>query len=210
MPILRGSVTFSRFRVERSDKTPSDERRWLARGLQAHAFEPIDRKGDEDRATGFVELEHGDKMEFAVGDLFYGERALFAFRVDVIRVSAATVRDELLRWATAFENEHGRKPARGEKTEAKAGIRQKLRNRATELTKLHDVAWNLKSDQVQIWSSSRKQVDEITAAVESAFSVKLSPLVPGAMALSSGVDEDALQPTAELVGGELEVSHGAA
>lgn len=208
MPILRGSVSFARFRVERADK--GDVKRSITGALKAHVFEPIDRKGEEDRATGFVELENPDGFEFSAGSVFYGERALFGFRVDTIRVSSATLRDELQRWETGFKNENERKPSRAEKSEMKGAIRQKLRNRAPENTKVHDLAWNLKTNQLQIWTSSRKQVEEIVAAMESAFSVKLQPLIPGAVAISEGIDEKLLEPTSALVGGELEVVHGAA
>jgi DNA recombination-dependent growth factor C len=203
MPILRGSVTFARYRLQLPEKGASNVRRFLTAGLSAHAFEPIDRKSDEDRATGFVELENNAATEFSPGTVFYAERALFAFRVDTIRVSAAHVRDEVARWLVTFERENSRKPGRTEKAEAKAGIRQKLRNRAPEQTKVHDVAWNLKSDQLQIWASSRKAIEEVSAAIEAALGVKLLPLVPGAMALDRGLDESALEPTAELVGKEV-------
>src|SRR5512140_2807835 len=99
MPILRGSVTFARFRVDPSKKVPSDVRRWLVRGLQAAAFEPIDRKSDDDVAAGFVELEDRDRTEFSPSALFYGERALFSWRIDKLRVPAGQLRDELDRWA---------------------------------------------------------------------------------------------------------------
>lgn len=126
----------------------------------------------------------------------------------MIRVSAAHVRDELARWLVAFEREQGRKPGRTEKAEAKAGIRLKLRNRAPEQTKVFDLAWNLKTDQLQIWASSRKAIEEVSAAAEEALGVKLLPMVPGAMALERGLDESSLEPTAALVG--KEVAHGAA
>ena len=210
MPILRGSVTFARYRVQLPEKGASNVRRFLTNGLSSHAFEEIDRKGDEDRATGFVELENNASVEFSPGTVFYAERALFGFRVDVIRVSAASVREEVARWLVTFEREQSRKPGRTEKAEAKAGIRQKLRNRAPEQTKVHDVAWNLKTDQLQIWASSRKAIEEVSAAVESALGVKLLPLVPGAMAMDKGFDESSLEPTAALVGNEKEVAHGAA
>ena len=68
---------------------------------------------------------------------------------------------ELDKWAAAFEKENGRPPSRGEKAENRASIRQMLRNRAVPITKVHDVSWNLKSQQLQIWAASRKAVDEI-------------------------------------------------
>lgn len=203
MPVLRGAVTFSRFRAEPAKEAPSDIKRWLTRGLKAHAFEPIDRKSEEERAAGFVELENNDSIEFPTSRLFYGEYALFSFRIDSIKVPAAAMKAELTKWAAAFEKENDRPPSRGEKTAFKAEIRQMLRNRATPRTAVLDVSWNLKTQQVQVWAASRKTVEEITVALESALSVKFIGMTPADQARAEGLDEAALGPTAELIGMDL-------
>lgn len=213
MPVLRGAVTFSRFLVEPDKEAPADLKRSLSRALKARAFAPIDRRSEEERATGFVELENSDGTEFASGDLFYGEYALFAWRVDTIKIPGPVLKAEVEKWAAAFEKEKGRPPSRGEKNENKSSVRQLLRNRAVPMTKVHDISWNLKTQQLQIWAASRKAVEEALAGVETAFKVKLIPLVPAAVAQRTGIDDSVLGPTAELIGMELqaeEVSHGEA
>ncbi len=92
-----------------------------------------------------------------------------------------------------------------------------LRQRAVPHTKVHDVSWNLKTNQVQLWASSRKVVDEVLLAMETAFEVKLQPLVPASLAARAGIADDDLVPTPELIGVEIsnseipsEVSHGEA
>jgi recombination associated protein RdgC len=57
----------------------------------------------------------------------------------------------------------------------------------------------MKTQQLQVWAGSRKSVEEIVAALESALSLKLVPRVPGAM-LKNDIDEKLLGPTAELLG----------
>ncbi len=199
MPILRGSVTFARFRTE-SGKLPKDTRRWLTRGLDRGAFEPIDvERGEDDRAAGFVSLEDPDSTDFTTGVLEAG-RALFAYRVDTIRVKASAVRPELDRWAAAFANEHRRPPTRGEKATAKDEIRHRLRKRQPPTTRIFDVSFALEAGELQIWAASRKAVEEVAAAIEAAFEVKLAPLSAGAQAVRADVAESALTPTAELLG----------
>ena len=212
MPILRGAVTFSRFLVQPDEGAPADLKRSLSRTLKARAFAPIDRRSEEERAAGFVELENHDASEFAAGNLFYGEYALFGYRIDQIKVPGPVLRAEVDKWAAAFQKEKGRPPSRGEKSENRSSVRQMLRNRAVPLTKVHDVSWNLKSQQLQIWAASRKAVEEVLNGVETAFKVKLIPLIPAAVAARTGIDDSALGPTAELIGMELsaEVSHGEA
>jgi recombination associated protein RdgC len=208
MPVLRGAVTFSRFLVEPAEGASADLKRSLPRALKARAFTPIDRRSEEERAAGFVELENHEATEFAAGNLFYGEHALFGYRIDRIKVPGPALRAELDRWATAFEKEKGRPPSRGEKRENRSSLRQVLRNRAVPLTQVHDVSWNLKSRQLYLWAASRKVVEEVLNGVEMAFKVKLVPLVPASVASRAGMDEASLGPTAELVG--MEVDHGEA
>jgi recombination associated protein RdgC len=210
MPVLRGSVTFSRFRADTTEDALSDVKKWLGRGLKAHAFEPIDRKSEDDTSAGFVELENTESTDFSPGSFLYGEYALIGYRIDRIKVPASALKAELAKWASAFEKEHDRPPSRAEKASNRDSLRQLLRNRAVPSTKVHDVSWNLKTQQLQIWAASRKAVEEVQSAVESAFGVKLTAMVPAAVAARSGIDEATLTPTPELVGGELmaEVSHG--
>jgi recombination associated protein RdgC len=210
MPVLRGSVTFARFRSD-TGKLPQDVRRWLQRGLARGAFEPLDpSKGDDDRSAGFVALEDPDSTDFSSGVLEHG-RALFAFRVDTIRVKGAAVRAELERWAAAFDAERRRKPTRGEKATARDEIKHRLRKREPPSTRTFDVSWSLDGGELQIWAASRKAVEEIAAAVEQSFEVKLAPMSVGAQAARARIPEDALAPTAALSSlGKEEVSRGEA
>jgi recombination associated protein RdgC len=216
MPVLRGAVTFSRFRAESAQDAPAETKRepkrWLTEGLKARAFEPIDRDTEEERAQGFVELEDNEATGFGPGALFHGEYALWGYRIDQLKVPGSALRAELTKWASAFEKEKGRPPARGEKAESRSSIRHLLRTRAAPNSQVHDVSWNLKTNQVQIWAASRKAVEEVQQALEAALQVKLVPQVPVAMASRAGISEEALAPTAELIGGEVtgEVGHGEA
>ncbi|MCY1042864.1 hypothetical protein D7Y13_02540 [Corallococcus praedator] len=214
MPVLRGAVTFSRFRTEPSKEAPSDVKRWLTKGLKSHAFEPIDRRSEDERAAGFVELENAEASDFSTSNLFYGEYALFSFRIDTLKVPASMMKAELDKWTSAFTKENSRPPARAEKNKQKLELKQLLRQRAVPRTSVLDVTWNLKTQQVQIWAASRKTVDEISVALEGALAVKVIGITPASMAQRAGIDDKALGPTAELIGMDLpatasvEDSHG--
>jgi recombination associated protein RdgC len=203
MPILGGTVTFARFRVEPAEAFPNDVRRWLSRGLRARAFEPIDKRTEEERAAGFVELEDHDATEFSPGRLFHGEYALLAWRVDTLKVRAAVVKAELAQWAESFEKQQGRAPTRREKAERRSAVRQAMRAQAEPVTKVYDVSWNLQAQQIQLWAASRKVVDEMSLAMESCFRIRLHAQVPAVMARRRGVADAALMPTPELLGVEL-------
>lgn len=211
MPVHRGAVTFARFWVDSPKRSPSEVTRWLTGGLKARAFEPIDKRGEEERSAGFVELEDNEAIEFPVGNLFHGERAIFAWRIDKLRIPASELKAELEKWMQAFEQENKRAPNRAEKTENKGQIRHMLKMRAAPATKIFDITWNLSTQQLQIWAASRTIVEEVQTAIEAALEVKLVDRVPAAIAVQAGIPEDALTPTAELVGMEgVEVQHGQA
>jgi DNA recombination-dependent growth factor C len=206
MPILRGAVTFARYRVEFPERV--DLKRVLSRGLKTHAFEPLDPKGEESRAVGFAELEDPEATGFAVGAVYHGERALFTWRVDQLKIPGAQLKAELDRWTRDFEREQNRKPSRGEKATQKGELRDRLRKRALPVTQTHDLSWNLKTGELQIWSASRKVIDEVVGAVETAFQARVIPQAPGAMATTAGYDDAAFKPTAELAGPEaMEVAN---
>jgi recombination associated protein RdgC len=78
------------------------------------------------------------------------------------------------------------------------------------VSRTYDVSWNLDSGQLQIWAGSRKAVDEVEAAIEQAFKVKLVPLVPVAVAAALGISEKSLAPTPalSLPDARAEVTHG--
>jgi recombination associated protein RdgC len=202
MPLLAGAVTFARFRASLPKGGAADAKRWLASGLRRHAFQPLAPGGEEARAAGFVEVHDADATAFGVGAVFHGEHALFAWRVDAVRVPPAAVKAELARWIAAFEGEHARPPDRREKAAARAAVRQALRERTAPVTRVYDVSLDLRAREVLVWAASRKTVDEIAAAIEQAFGVGLDGHAPAAIAAWSGSDPDALAPTVALVGVE--------
>ena len=208
MPLLHGTITFSRFRVEAQQEIPKDVKKWLQRGLTAKKFEPIDLKGEEDRAAGFVELEDSDQTEFSAGALFAQDYALFAFKVQQLRIPGSILREEVDKWSKAFEKEKKRPPNRPEKAEARENAKKSLRSRVIPSVKVYDVSWSLKGSALQIWASSKKQVEEIQTVLEDQLKLKLVPLRVGSGKIT---DVESLRPTPELFGEEvagLEVNHG--
>lgn len=201
MPILNGTVTFSRYDVELTDPpSPGDIQRWLGVGLRAKRFVAIDKRSDEERASGFVEFEDHDATEFGPGSLSFGEYALMTWRIDTLKVPAAELKAELGRWAEAFEGEHKRQPSRGEKAERRSALRLAMRTRTAPATKTCDVSWNFRTQQLLVWTASRTTIDQILEAIESSLRVTLHAQVPSAVARRQGLADELLGPTAELFG----------
>jgi recombination associated protein RdgC len=203
MPILRGSITLTRFRVEHADEPPKNVRAWLTRGLRSRAFEPIDRSSEDERSAGFVELENPEATEFAVSNLFQGERALFAYRVEQLKVPARAVKAELEKWSNAFEVNNGRRPGRREKLEERDHVRMRLRKRIEPSAKVIDVSWNLQEQQLQIWTTAKGMVEQIQQLLEERLSLRLVPRSVAGFARHSEVALESLPPTDELFFAEV-------
>jgi len=199
MPIRRGALSFARFRLDGS--VPKDTRKWLSKALEARAFEGIDPKGDDDRASGFVSLERPEVAEFPAGELFRGMHALFAWRVEKLRIPGQLIRAQLSEWSQAFEQKNGRAPGRREKTEQKDVIRRALRSKTEPGVKVFDVSLDLAAKELAVWATSRSVVDEVTEALASSLEVKLIPKVPASLIDADTLDR--LAPTTELFGDEL-------
>jgi DNA recombination-dependent growth factor C len=199
MPIRRGSVNLARFRLE--GELPKDVKRWLQKGLSKAAFEPIDPKTDDERAAGFVELEQNDVTEFSAGALFHGMHALFAWRVDRLKVPTNAIRAGMVQWGQAFEQKNGRPPGRRERAEQKDTLKKALRAKQDPVSKVFEVSVDLTSNDVFVWATSRTVVEEASAALESTLEVKLVPRLPSAF--MPGKTLDALVPTKALFEGAI-------
>ncbi len=199
MPIRRGAISCSRYRV--LGDVPKDVRRWVIKALAARAFEAIDPKGDDDRASGFVELDDDKATSFVPGSVFDGGFALFSWRVEKIRIPSSAMRGELSAWAQKFEAKNGRAPGRREKGEQKDAIRKVLRAKTEPSVKVLDVSYELKTHEVLVWGTSRGIVEEVQTALEEQLEVRLVPRVPASFVTPAVLD--ALSPTPELFGLEL-------
>ena len=177
---------------------PKDVKKWLTRALKSGAFEPIDPKSDEDRASGFVELEDDRATTFSPGALFEGLYALFAWRAEKIRMPASAIRAELVEWSKKFEAKNGRAPGRREKAEQKDLIRRALRAKTPPAASVSDVSYELPIGEVLVWASSTGIVEEVQAALEKGLEVRLVPRVPASFVSPSVLE--ALGPTPELFG----------
>lgn len=198
MPLLKGSVSFTRFRADLPRESSSAQAERLLEGLRLRAFEPIAVQGEEERAAGFVELENHGATDFSPSASFQGAWLAFAWRIDTIRISAAQLREELAAWSQAFENENERPPSRFEKSEAKTALRKELRAVTPPTTKVFEVAWNIETGALQLFCLSRKIVDEIQAAIEKSFDVTLLPRSPQVLFGEEGLQDAHVKPTAEL------------
>jgi recombination associated protein RdgC len=194
MSLRRGSIAFAQFAFTKD--VPKDSKKWILSALKKGAFEPIDIKSDEERSSGFVELEFSERTEFAVNSVFHSNYALFAFRVDSLKVPSAKVRRSLFEWKQAFENRESRSPSRQESNDQKEQIKKTLRAQTQVNSKTFDVSIHLEEKRILVWATSRSVIDDLHGLLLQYLEVDLKPRVPAAFV--SADELDALLPTPEL------------
>ncbi len=200
MPLRRGSAACVRFRVESA--MPKDVRRWLLKGLQALAFEPIDLKGEEDESFGCVTSEVHTSTDFSAGTVFFERYAVFAFRFEKIRIPARVLKKSMVAWRTQFEATEKRRPSRAETADARAVAQKALRSRQEPSVKVFDVSLDFEQQTLTLWTTSRKQIEAMVEALSERLELRLVARV-----VSAFFDEavlNALTPTPELFGQEAQ------
>ncbi len=202
MPIAAGPVSFVRFRV--LDAPPIDPKNGLGSELAKGAFSPLDREtADEERAAGFVEWGNRDGTAFSPASVVFGDDILLGWRVDVVRVPAAQTKEALAEWSAQFESKHGRKPTGREKREEKEVLLRGLRKQAFVASKVHDVRWRRASNELQVWATATRLVEEVAVAVEDHLKLRLAPLGPGPRWEEGGRSVEGLGPTPLLFSVEV-------
>lgn len=199
MPLQRGSIQLYRFRVVEAP----DPSEGGFEALVKRAFEPLNREtGEEERAVGWVSVLDGasDTLDpslcYLDGDLILG------WRVDQVRVPSALVKEQIDAWRPGFEERRGRRPSKRETEEQKEYILRDLRKQAFVSSKVIDVRWRVAANELQIWATSAKMIEEIAVALEEDLSMQLRSTGPGPRWEDAELPTDGLAPTAALFGEE--------
>lgn len=173
MSVLKGSVTLTRFRVNRDPSADAKDRERFVKVLRSLAFEPIDVAGEDGRAAGWVSVEDHQEPVVRAVDCWFSQHLLASYRVDRLTVPSAQVRRELDAWAKTYTEEHGRPPAKADRMDMRLAIARRLRARIIPSSRTADLSWNLDTDQICVWSSSAALVAEIIESLEPTLAMRL-------------------------------------
>jgi DNA recombination-dependent growth factor C len=202
MGALAGSISVRRYRV--TDPLPADPRAKLARGLRAHAFAPLDPKGEADRALGWVSIDDHNDAELRADKLFFvaagGEQLRVALRIDVLKPPPAEVKRQLRTRVAAMESAEGRPLTRREKSALKDEVVRLLRQRSFPRVRVVDMVWNLDSGQLWFWSQTKSVNELFVGEFVRACGLRLDVDGPARWTRRSAAAErlGRLEPTPEL------------
>ena len=202
MGALVGSISVRRYKI--LDPLPADARAKFARGVRAHAFAPLDPKGEHDRSLGWVALNDYDDADLRADKLFFvgagGEQLRVTLRIDVLKPPPAEVRRQLQTRVQTMEAAEARKLSRREKSLLKEEITRSLRQRSFPKVKTVDVVWNLDTSRLYFWSQTKAINQVFLEQFVRSFGLRLEVEGPARWSRQT-IDEEQLkklEPTPEL------------
>jgi hypothetical protein len=206
MGLLKGSLTFSRYRV--TGELPADFRAFFDRQVKKYAFQELTASVEE-QAFGWTSLENPldaafEGSHYNVGDFFY-----FALRIDKKSVPPALLRLKCLEEERRSLKASGKKRIFREQTkEIKERVYLHLLTRAYPIPSLYDILWSPTSGWLLLGSHSDKVFEIFDDFFKVSFNMRFAPCLPWD---PERLDKKTAEAIAALEGGFLlDAGRGAA
>jgi DNA recombination-dependent growth factor C len=203
MGALKGSIAVRRYAVV--DPLPAaDLRQKFIRGLRAHAFMPLDPKGESDQSVGWVSILDQSDADLRSDKVFFvasgGEQLRVSLRIDVLKPPSAEVRRQVEARAAVIAAESGRPLTRREKQNLKEEITRSLRQRAFPRVRVVDLVWDLDGRRIYFWSQTRSMNECFLDLFVKSFGLRVEVEGAGRWARAHNPEETLarLEPTREL------------
>ncbi len=176
MGLLKGTLTFSRYRVK--GDWPEDFRPFFDRQVKKYAFQELTASAEE-QAFGWTCLENPldtrfEGARYSAGDYFY-----FALRVDRKSIPPALLRIKCLEEERKALRDSGKKRLFREQTrEIKERVYLHLLTRAYPVPSLYDVLWHPSGGWLLVGSHADKVFETFEDLFKISFNATFSPCLP--------------------------------
>lgn len=180
MGILKGSLTYLRFRVE--GPVPSAYVEAFEKAIEIRRFVPLHQDGEDNESFGWVPIQkpYADD-EPVLNDYFlYGERVVVGYREDVIVYPKAMIHDQVERRL----QEH-----RIDRKVAQASVMSEMRKRLLPKSKVVDVMWDLSRSELRFFARGKGLTERFTSLFEQTFQVRLRPITFSDMAVCADLSD---------------------
>jgi hypothetical protein len=176
MGLMKGTLTFSRYRLQES--LPGNFQEFIRRQIKRFAFRELSM-GSEEQSSGWTSLENPLDNQFEYANYAVGDYLAFSFRLDRKKVPPSLMK---IKYLEAERKALGTKAkkflSRGEKEELKGRIHLELLGKTYPVPSFFDVCWSLSGGWVIFGSLSPKATGEFEKLFKKSFNLTLSPLVP--------------------------------
>jgi recombination associated protein RdgC len=176
MGLLKGNITFSRFRILGSMPDSFDE--FFAERIHRFAFQNIWRTGDE-KIKGWISIENCVDSDFPYASYAQGNYLLFSLRIDRKSIPPSLLKIRLMEDEQKKLKESGQKKLYREQREAiRDSVRLELLAKALPVPSFYDICWSVQERMLTFCSLSDKAGTELQELFRDSFSLTLAPYTP--------------------------------
>ena len=209
MGVFAGPITFRRFRV--IGELPPSFRDIYLESIARHVHREIDPASEEERTYGWVCAGDLLDTEFDLNKVLVGDYLLLQLRVDTLKIPPTALKLYLMRAEREYQAATGRERlSKADKEEVKDRVVKALRKRVLPGVKGFDVAWNIQTGIVRLWTHEKTVGDAFQDLFAETFDLRLVPRTPYTCIDELSFDEGAADGLLELDPADLVgVTHGA-
>lgn len=180
MGILSSSIAVCQYKVM-GDIPKGDLYEWIAEGLRAKAFRPLEDRGGEE-SVGWVHGNDPEASSFGTPHTFWhGRYAHFGLRREKRKVPGALLKSKVAEAERDFlkRNSHLNRVPKAQRDEIKASIRETLLKRALPVPAVWDVVWDTTNHVVTFTNVSTAAMELLEKLFAASFpDIRLSYIHP--------------------------------
>jgi recombination associated protein RdgC len=176
MGLLRGSPTFSRFRV--AGERPKDIAAFIDRQIRQYAFQDIAAEGRE-KILGWTDIENILDTDFRNASYALGDFLLFSLRIDRRTIPPSLLKIRALEAESRYLKETGRKTVdKIARDEIRESISRDLLRRMPPTPAFYDVCWSVSSGSLLFTCLTEKVMQDFQDLFKATFNLTPMPYVP--------------------------------
>ncbi|OPY04430.1 MAG: recombination associated protein [Syntrophus sp. PtaB.Bin001] len=176
MGLLKGTLSFSLYRLEGSLPTQADD--FIARQLKAFAFRNISLTSEE-KAIGWTSIENVLDTDFEGAKYIWGDYLMLALRVDRKTVPPSLLKIRLLEAEQDFLAETGQKRIyREQRDDLRERVHLELFSKSQPIPAFYEFCWSLSQKTLLLCSLSEKVIDDFQDFFKQTFSLSVYPYTP--------------------------------
>jgi len=169
MGVLKGSATFTRYRVV--GDMPVDFRNFFDKQIKLHAFREIST-GLEEKSLGWTSIENVLDRNFEYANYSLGNYAIFSLRIDRKTVPPALLKLKVLEAEKKYIEENNlKKIYREQRAEIRDAVRRELLGKAPPVPSFYEVCWALSQGWLILGTLSPKVFDDFEDLFKRSFNL---------------------------------------
>jgi hypothetical protein len=176
MGLLKGTLTFSRYRLPGEQPASSSEQ--IDRSIRKFAFREL-AKSSEEKNMGWTSLENALDTDFRRSPYRRGDYLLFALRIDRWTVPPSLLKVRTLAAEQQCLAETGQKKIdRHRRGDIRERVRLDLLNQIQPVPAFYEICWSVSQQSVLFTTLSEKVMDDFQDLFKRSFGRPLCPFVP--------------------------------